>query len=439
MGSERTQQFIQAYRNLTLSPLAGEEEIAQFWVPAYGENALARLRQSVLLAEDNGRIWFSGQRGCGKSTLLGQLAKQLRQEGLFVVGFSVVDMIEMSDASHIIILYAIAICLIERAQKQEVSIPPNIKSKLTAWFTHTGDALYDEQLAESQEKSQKKNQEKSQEAGLLELIKNKLKGESAFRAQIARKYEFRIDELVRQIDLIAAAIQVATGQPVVVIVDDLNKLPFGDFEAILREHAKALWSPNIRLVFVVPVTAAGETAFSLSPYFSREQVVLRTTQFFSRAQARATAAVPIEANVRLFEAVLQKRLPETLIESETARQMVLMSGGVMRNLIRLAAECCRECLMQMEETQNSEMKIDADIFQAVMQSFRQEMSRPLGSNLYDLLVEIYQAFGPPDARSDDFQSLLHGLYVLEYGEGEALWYDLSPIVKDLLRRRGLID
>ena len=34
--------------------------------------------------------------------------------------------------------------------------------------------------------------------------------------------------------------------------------------------------------------------------------------------------------------------------------------------------------------------------------------------------------------------MLHGLYVLEY-ENDELWYDLHPLVTDLLRRQGLIE
>lgn len=429
MSSDRTQQFIQAYRNLTLSPLLRDEEIADFWVSAYGEKVLTRLRQSVLLAGDNGRIWFSGQRGCGKSTLIGQLAKQLRQEGLYVVGFSMADMVEMSDVSHISILYAIALRLLESTQRQNVSLPSNISAKLTAWFAHTGEALYDEQLSEGS----------VARSGMLDVIKRKLKGEHAFREQIAQKYAFRTDELVQQIDLIAAAIQVATNQPVVVMVDDLNKLYFKDFEAIFREHAKALWGPNIRLVFVVPVATAKDFAAGTWSYFDSAQVTMGVVQLFARAQVRAAEAVPIEENVALLAAVLQRRLPETLIEPEILREMVLMSGGVLRDLMRLAKECCQECLLRLEESQQQNIQIDLEILQAAAHTLRLDMARALGSELYDLLSTIHRELRPPDARSEDFQMLLNGLYVLEYGEGEEIWYDVHPLVKNLLRQKALTD
>ncbi len=83
------------------------------------------------------------------------------------------------------------------------------------------------------------------------------------------------------------------------------------------------------------------------------------------------------------------------------------------------------------------MKIDADILKAAAKSLRNQFARTLGTQLYDLLKETYENFTPPDVKSDDFLELLHGLCVLEY-ENYELWYDLHPLVKDLLRQRGLI-
>ena len=62
----------------------------------------------------------------------------------------------------------------------------------------------------------------------------------------------------------------------------------------------------------------------------------------------------------------------------------------------------------------------------------------MGSQLYALLVQVYQDFAPPDARSPAFVELLHGLYVLEY-ENDDLWYDLHPLITELLQRKQLLE
>ena len=125
---DRIAQFTQVYRNLRLFPLFKPEEIERFRV-AYGQKTLKDLRQEILTSNDDSKLFFTGHRGCGKSTLLGQSA-QMRERGLFAVGFSIADRIEMSDVNHINILYSIALVLMEKAIAQDVPIAQDTKDTL---------------------------------------------------------------------------------------------------------------------------------------------------------------------------------------------------------------------------------------------------------------------------------------------------------------------
>jgi hypothetical protein len=89
------------------------------------------------------------------------------------------------------------------------------------------------------------------------------------------------------------------------------------------------------------------------------------------------------------------------------------------------------------EPENLDVKINGEILAAAVRELRKQYARPLGNNLYDLLRQTYESFTPPDAGDPKFLELLHGLYVLEY-ENDDLWYDLHPLVTDLLKRKNLI-
>ena len=56
--------------------------------------------------------------------------------------------------------------------------------------------------------------------------------------------------------------------------------------------------------------------------------------------------------------------------------------------------------------------------------------RGFGSD--DLLLE------PEDPKAQAFLDLLHGLHILEYRNGQ-IWYDLHPVVTDLLVLKEMID
>ncbi|KAM3090602.1 hypothetical protein ACKFKG_28885 [Phormidesmis sp. 146-35] len=90
------------------------------------------------------------------------------------------------------------------------------------------------------------------------------------------------------------------------------------------------------------------------------------------------------------------------------------------------------------EPERQDIVIDQEIFRLAVKDLKNDFARPLGLNLYNLLAEVYKNFEPNDAKSEQFLSLLHGLFVLEY-ENDVLWYDVHPIVVDLLKQKKLIE
>ncbi len=371
---------------------------------------------------------FTGHRGCGKSTLLNELALEMRKRGLFVSFFSIAELVEMSDVNHITILYAIALELLHRAIKLQLPIPASTQDALKTWFTQTKSRTYTDDL----------RQEMAAGGDFFKLFTAKLQKESAFREEIKETYERRVTDLAQHIDQIAAAIQAATQKEVLVIIDDLDKLDLSVVRAISRDNINALFSPRIRILFTLPIAVVREPELVEIVETRSTILLLSVTKFFTRETAHQPEAQPIEANLQRLQEILEKRIAPDLIEPAVLRQMVLLSGGVLRELVRLGQECCRECMVQLElapDTPN--LTINTDILAAAVKTLRNQYARPLGNNRYALLAETYRTFTPPDAGSKEFLELLHGLYVLEY-ENDDLWYDLHPLVTDLLKRKTLI-
>ncbi len=165
---------------------------------------------------------------------------------------------------------------------------------------------------------------------------------------------------------------------------------------------------------------------------------IAVAKFFPKADRHNPDVEPIAKNLNTFLEVLKKRIPKGLIDPQTARAMVLKSGGVMRELVRIARECCTECMVQIEiEPDRENIVINEGIFNEAVQNLRHDFTRQIGSSLYDLLVQIYETSESEDSSNEGFVKLLHGLMVLEY-ENASLWYDVHPIVVDLLKQKKLI-
>jgi len=419
----------QVYQDLDLFPLVEPEDIQKFRVD-YGLEVKVRLNQEINASVKNAKFVFAGHRGCGKSTLLKRLALEMQTKH-FVVFFSIADLIEMSGVTHVNILYAIALTLLSQATKQQIPVAEDIKETLLGWNTTT----------HKQASSRTTKGEASFGVEILKTVTAKLQQEKSFRDELETTFAKKISDLVGKIDRLAAAIETTTKKPVLVIIDDLDKLDLGLVESIYRNNIKSLFSPGFRIVFTIPVSAVQDpqTMGALTSEGIVRPHLFPVAKFFHKSDRHNPQAEPIGKTLDTFLNVLHKRIPEDLIEPRTARQMVFKSGGVVRELVRIARECCTECMVQLEiEPDRPTMRIDQEILEAALRNLRNDFTRQIGSNLYDLLVQVYKTADAPDASDEGFVKLLHGLMVLEY-INDALWYDVHPIVLELLQRRQLIE
>lgn len=427
MSGDLLKSFQEAYRNLELLPLVEEKDLQQFRVD-YGAGTIAELEQ---LTEDSpnsdGKIIFSGHRGCGKSTLLAEFGRRL-SDRYFVVLFSIAETIEMSDVNHINILFSIGVNLMLEAEARQVEIPQSTKDTLDKWFAkHTRT-----EAAGIQTEAETKG-------SIFKSITTKLKVDSTIRYEIKQEFERKVSDLVAQLNIIAAQIQVALKKEILVIIDDLDKLDLAVVNTIYKDNIKALCLPGFRIIYTIPIAAMRETV--LRPIIVTETndqiVVMPVLKLFTKADSRIVNAQPRAETLGILCEILKKRIASELIVEKTAENIVLNSGGVLRELIRVANECCRICLRLIRRKPGDKIIIDDAILETAINNIRNDFAVPLGKSDYEILKTTYINFKPEDPKQQEFLDLLHGLYVLEYRNRQN-WYDVHPIVVELLREEGLI-
>ncbi|MBE9065506.1 ATP-binding protein, partial [Leptolyngbya cf. ectocarpi LEGE 11479] len=275
---------------------------------------------------------------------------------------------------------------------------------------------------------------------VLQVVNLSLQREQVFRYELETTFDKKISDLVQKCDRIAAAIQIAKKQPVLVIIDDLDKLDLPLAEAIFRNNIKSLFSPGFRIVFTVPIAAIRET--KVVSALQSEGIVrprlFPVAKFFGKENRHTSGVEPDAKYLDTFVELLNKRIPKGLLEPEIARQLVLMSGGVVREIVRLARECCLECMVQLDiEADDDTVTINQEVLTIALRNLRNDFARQIGSDLYQLMATVYETAETPDARGEEFMRLLHGLMVLEY-ENDSIWYDVHPIVVELLKQKQLV-
>jgi len=420
--------FQQAYKNLEQIPLMTLKDLEAFRV-GYGDEVIDGLEQLIEDSPDlNSKIIFTGHRGSGKSTLLAQLKYRLGEEKYFSVLFSIADAIEMSDVNHINILFAIAVRLMEEAEKHEAKIKPELRKEFYQWFaTHT--------------RTEIENFGAALQGGfnLFAIIAGKLKADAAIRDEIRQEFLRKVSDLIHTINKIAGTIAKATGKKVLVLIDDLDKLDLAVARDVFQEHVKALFQPDFMIIFTVPISVLRDLSVRATLETEANDQIMRlpVVKLFGKG-ARASEAESKREPTQMLCEVLYKRIDKRLMEPEIAAKIAIYSGGVMRELIRIANECCRICLRLIRRhPERQDIKIDGEILQEAVKKIRLDFDEGMGKADYAILSNIYKENFPEDTADERFLNLLHGLRALEYRNDE-LWYDTHPIVTDLLRGKGLL-
>lgn len=395
----------------------------------YGRESLEALVQLVEdHAAQDAKIIFSGHRGCGKSTLLAQFGRAM-SDRYFVTFFSISDLIEMSDVNHINILFAIAVNLMLEAEKQQIEIPKGTRDSFHKWFAKRTRTEIETPV----------NAEVAIGFDLFKIISGKLKTESSIRDEIKQEFKRNVSELVAKLNEIAATIQAASHKDVLVIIDDLDKLDLAVVREIFLEHGQTFLLPSFNIIFEVPISALYDIYLSsiFTNIFDESIVVIPAIKVIDRGSDFSPDPV-VEKNVRSLCEILYRRIPADLFDASIAEQIVLKSGGILRELVRISNRCCRVCLTEIRRKPDLiNLRISQEILNKVIQGMRLDFEMTLGLEDYEVLLDIHK--NPSSKRSDSqtFLKLLNGLHILEYRNSE-IWYCIHPIVKEILEIKGLI-
>jgi AAA ATPase domain len=425
------QQLNSIQSNFGVQPLLESTELKAFGVE-YDRDVLDDL--NIILEPDRNRFnpikkFFTGHLGCGKSTLLSECAHN-QEDRYFTVFFSIADFSTYSDIDYTDILFAIGISMLVTAEQKGIEIPRSIKDSLYRWFNS---------IVEVQ---------KETEGGGFNIdfvpFKFKLLRESETREEVRKKFEKKIDDLIGKLNEIAAIISDATQKPVLVIIDDLDKISQTDLQiSIYSDNVSALIAPQFSIIYTLPISFYRNIVgmASLESVLSEPVLLMSVLKLVPKDRRRSIPADFSSPAIETLHQAIDRRLPDEfkqIIEPEIAREIIFMSGGVFRELIRIVDRCLGVAKKKAyQDPTLTTLTIDREIFTEAIKKIRLEFQPAIGELGYKILTATYQNLDAVDPTAPEFLKMLHRLYILEY-KNDSMWYDVHPIIEDLLRRQNLI-
>jgi hypothetical protein len=208
-------------------------------------------------------------------------------------------------------------------------------------------------------------------------------------------------------------------------VEDLDKADIKTARTIFYDYGKSIASPEIAIIYTFPAALQHSDDFTqITAYFS-DSVTL--PNFRVRDQQGKKAA-----GMDDLKQLLHARIVPELLDKDATERLIEVSGGIPRILLGLAKDAALEA--DIDEADIDDVKqITIEHVRAALTRERRNFQRMLNREQLGRLKEIKR--DKTIDQTADYQVLLHNLSVLEYTDGveEAdVWYDINPLVADLL-------
>lgn len=426
MEKARMAAWINVYRKLDPSePLASKDRRLErgLYVGGFIESIREKL---VINKNKNYKLLLSGHTGCGKSTFLNILASDPAiRRAYHVVKFSVKDLLDVNDLDHIDLLLAMA-------GQAFASLPEDRPDESLLKKARRLAGELQGQIEAEDETTDSRQGELGGEVGLgfdlFGYFKEKLFARFRFehqtRTKIRTHYQPRISEFIRKIDGILLDTARLAKKPLLILVDDTDKLPPESGLAIFFDNGHHFSTLNAALLLVLDISLSNSAKFpAIRAKFSEGEFFPAVKVFDRDGNVRGPGVDDYRAIIR--ELVL-KRIPASLIEPDALEEAITLSGGVTRELVRLLNHAIFKARgkIDLPAVQYAGVRIanDYNLTGKHTQIMMKVLANPdwLASN--------------SDVDEATRIELLHMPALFEYRNGENKWYRPYPVFNTYLKR-----
>lgn len=412
-------------------PLRGKRYYIDFSTVRGGDIVQELERKIARLARNRPTTQlFTGHIGCGKSTELFRLQDALMRRSYEVVYFESDRDLEMADVEISDILLSIAHNISEHLDKIGIATRPTY---LQGLFQNLADTL----------RTPMEISDVSFSAGIASITAS-AKQSPDMRSQLRQYLEPRTRSIITAIndELLTPAndrLQQQGKNRLVVIMDNLDRIDSAlrsqgrlQSEYIFVDRGEQLKQLDCHLIYTIPL----ELMFSndlvrLSNRFGTNPMVLPMVPVHDR---RGNPDQPGMALLR--QMVLIRAFPDLNVNQRidavgevfddiaTLDRLCLVSGGHMRNLIRLLDGCLRK----------QDPPFLRETLEAVIRNERDSLMGLISNQEWDLIL---QAVSRQEVQGDeDYNILVRSLFLYEYRDAQGRWFGLNPLLAETDRYRS---
>ncbi len=411
-------------------------------VAGRGENPANRLiRQFGSNKEKNFKILFAGFRGCGKSTELLKVKRNLDKD--FVIDiFSVREKLDPNNFSISELLIAITMDLLAFVYQNHdaIKLSKALTEKLETWSAKTVKEKVSYNYANMQTGAGV-----DIKAGLGMLLN--LFAKLSFDFKAGRKFteiasietEKTLSDLLLHCNLIVEEIKTQLHKigksNIIIIVDDLEKVNPEITEKLFFNYSSQLTSIACSFIYTFPISLIFNPMYGIIIGEFSSNLVLPMIKVHDKEWN------DYEPGMQVLSDIIDRRIDKTgnLVPPLLLKRFIRMCGGSLRDLFRMLNLAAQNALdydrkiIEEKDYKYSVDKLKNDMSNALAYNEKNGMSP---QDYYDLLAKCYNDKDKKPMNERGMLDLRHNMCVLGYNSEN--WYDVHPVVKELLQDKKII-
>ncbi len=439
----------EVYKTLSPEPLVSPEELEAFYSAQLnavrGEDHVDLLALGLDRAHGGSffKAFLMGHPGVGKSTELSRLAQRI-EERYSAVRFSVTTELDPSSFKPFDVLLYMMAEVAERTARPRAeggagAEPSDARMKeFLEWFTvETRTVSRSTHAAGEIAAGAGGDSWWAKALGLFASLKGEIKYASDRKVELV---EYRLSRLSTLIELANRLhdecnrlLREATGREWLFIGEDFDKpgIAPAQLEEFFLDYGNVVKDLRAHLIFTLPITLG----------YSQQAVRLPVPDRFTIPDTPVFRAdhVVHRKGRSAVRSVLEARVDPQLFERGVLSQLVVASGGNVRDLLLLASQAADLALLAGAET------VARSHARSAIDRLRLEYTRRLGASPFDKdeisyedkagrLLKIYEGEASAEIPDAVLYSLLRSRAVQEFnGKG---WFRVHPLVVDILKTQG---
>lgn len=239
-----------------------------------------------------------------------------------------------------------------------------------------------------------------------------------------RSIEPQVQKIINDINLIIADVQTRTNNPLLVIVDGLDKLQRLEQAKLIYLESNALFGPLCRIIYTAPMLIFNSPQFT-SVEEECKSYLLPNVKLYEKESEKDL----YDNGFKTMRKIVTKRLnsinlrENDVFEKAPLDKLIFKSGGVIRRLIELIDNSFSSAEIKGLNMVNEESAIKS------IDDLSSKMTARLTREMIDELREIRK--NKRHSGNDICSELLHSLIIVAY-RNKKTWFDVHPLVWDEL-------